>query len=552
MSSITRYAIVPVLLLSFAVFSAAANCQTAPTTKVVTGTIAGRITIKGKGAPGIVVIARRQESQQQMAPLRNTTDQDGYYRIVGLTAGSYLLRPLAPAYAMPDENIPRFGGKTVLLAEGEDVQGVDFSLVRGGVIAGKVTDADGRPLIEERLTIVPDDQGNWRGESPLFQNRFQTDDSGVYRIYGIPAGRYRIFVGLAEEDPYSSTRLGRATYKRTYYPDATEPGKAKLIEVNEGAEALNIDITVGRSLPTFAASGNVVDGETGHPIGGLRFGLRRMVGDREGGYVEGMGAVSNSRGEFRMENVTPGKYAIFITQQAAGTEVRAEASHFEIDDKDVTGILIKTVKGLSVSGTIVLEGNTDRTAYAKLAELRVSAFMAKEMARSGQHAPINPDGSFRIGGLLAGNANFWISAQEGRRQVNFNIVRVERDGVVQRGGLEIKPGEQVTGVKLVVSYGTGVVRGEVQYLNGPLPAGGRLDVWIRKVSETDSNSRSQNIDSRGHFRIEGVSAGSYDLHVNAHLPGGRAVPWKQSISVSEGAVSDVVVILDLNPGQLTP
>ena len=51
-----------------------------------------------------------------------------------------------------------------------------------------------------------------------------------------------------------------------------------------------------------------------------------MVGDREGGFVEGMGAVSDSRGEFRIENVTPGKYAIFISGQP-GSEVRAEASY---------------------------------------------------------------------------------------------------------------------------------------------------------------------------------------------------------------------------------
>lgn len=550
MSSITRYAIVLVLSLSFAVFSATANCQTIPTKKVVTGSVAGQVTIKGKGAPGIVVIIRGQDPQRAAA-FRGTTDQDGNYRIVGLTAGSYQLRPLAPAYAMPDENISRSGGKSVLLAEGEDVQGVDFSLVRGGVITGKVTDADGRPIIEERITVVPDGQGN-QGQPQVVLGRFQTDDRGIYRIYGIPAGRARIFVGLAEEDPYSSTRIGRANYKRTYYPDTTDPNKAKLIEVNEGMEVTNIDITVGRSLPTFTASGKVVDGETGKTIPGLRFGLRRMVGDREGGFVEGMGAFSDGRGEFRMENVTPGKYAIFIAGQG-GSEVRAEASYFEIVDQDVTGVLVKTVKGLSVSGTVVLEGSNDKSVFAKLAELRVQAYVRNEISGSGQVAPINPDGSFRVGGLLAGNANFWLTAERGRRQVNFNILRVEREGVVQRHGLEIKPGEQVTGVKLVVSYGAGIVRGEVQFLNGPLPAGGRVDVSLRKVTDTVANGRPSSVDSRGHFQIEGVSAGDYDLHVNAYVPGRPQISTKQSLSVSDGAVSDVVVIMDLKPGrEMTP
>ncbi len=469
MSSIARCATVLGLSLGFAVFSSAANCQTNPTKKVATSTVAGQVTIKGKGAPGIVVLIRNQDSPRARA-LKDTTDQDGNYRIANLPAGNYQIRPLAPAYTMVDENISR-AGKLLLLAEGEDVQGIDFSLVRGGVITGKVTDPEGRPVVEERLTIVPDDQGNYRGQRQVVAGRFQTDDRGVYRIFGIPAGRFRIFVGLAEDDPASPTRLGPVAYKRTYYPDTTDSNKAKLIEVSEGAEATNIDITVGRSLPTFAASGKVVDGETGQPISGLRFGLRRMVGGSEGGFVEGMGALSNSRGEFRMENVTPGKYAIFILAQA-GSEVRAEASYFEVVDQDVTGVLVKTVKGLSVSGSVVLDGPYEKSVLAKLAELQVRAYVASEISGSGQDAPINPDGSFRVGGLLAGKANFWLAAKDQRRQVNFHILRVERDGSIQRQGVEIKPGEQVSGVKLLVSYGTGIIRGEVQFLNGPLPAGG--------------------------------------------------------------------------------
>jgi hypothetical protein len=135
-------------------------------------------------------------------------------------------------------------GKMLMLAEGEDVQGIDFSLVRGGVIAGKVTDADGRPVIEERLTIVPEGQDNRnpRMSAPVFAGGFQTDDRGVYRIYGTPAGRYKIFVGAADHEYSPGVRFGRIAYRRTFYPDAAEAEDAKVIEVSEGSEATNIDI----------------------------------------------------------------------------------------------------------------------------------------------------------------------------------------------------------------------------------------------------------------------------------------------------------------------
>ena len=124
----------------------------------------------------------------------------------------------------------------LLLSEGEDVQGIDFSLVRGGVIAGKVTDADGRPIIEERITVVPDDPGNRSQGQPVVPVDFKLMTVASIESTEFPAGRYRISMGLAEDDPYSSTRVGRAAYKRTYYPDTTDPNKAKLVDVIEGAK----------------------------------------------------------------------------------------------------------------------------------------------------------------------------------------------------------------------------------------------------------------------------------------------------------------------------
>ncbi len=132
-------------------------------------------------------------------------------------------------------------------------------------------------------------------------------------------------------------------------------------------------------------------------------------------------------------------------------------------------------------------------------------------------------------------------------------MRVERDGVVRPRSIEIKAGEQTTGIKIIVRYGTGSIRGEVKLENGPLPPGGRVVVWIKKLGDTEANFRPYTVDARGHFLIEGVAAGSYELDVNANIPGRRAPPsTKQPIDVSEGTVTAVVVSLDLksNPDQL--
>src|SRR6266498_1743976 len=187
MSSLPRYAVNLALIFSCTVFPTAANSQTTTLKKAVTNSVSGRVTIHGKGAVGIVVGIRNSNFSRQPAPaLKATTDQDGNYRITDIPAGNYQVSPLAPAYVAPDLFSPPARGKTLLLGEGEDVQGIDFSLVRGGVITGKVTDADGRPVIEERLTILPEGQDNRDRQmsSPVFAGGFRTDDRGVYRIYG--------------------------------------------------------------------------------------------------------------------------------------------------------------------------------------------------------------------------------------------------------------------------------------------------------------------------------------------------------------------------------
>jgi hypothetical protein len=555
MSSLPRYAIVLAFVLSCACFPTKASSQAKTQKKTPTSSVSGRITIHGKGAPGIIVGIRTSDFSQGLSPaLKATTDQDGNYQITNIPPGNYQVSPMAPTYVVADLVGSRARGKTLLLAAGEDVQGIDFSIVRGGVIAGRVTDADGGPVIEERLTIVPEDQANLRGQMspPVVAGAFQTDDRGMYRIYGIPAGRYKISVGVAEQDVSVSMRFGRVVYKRTFYPDATDPDAAKVVEIHEGTEATNIDITVGRSLPGFAASGKVVDGESGQAVMSVTLGLRRVVNDRES-RVMGLFTAANSKGEFRLENLTPGKYGVFISPQP-GSEEWADVVPFEVIDQDVTGLLLKTLKALTITGNVTLDGAYDKSVFAKLAELRLQAYVSSETASgSSQGSHINADGSFRLGGLTPGHVDFFLTTQDGRPPVSFTILRVERDGVIQPRGVELKAGEETTGLKITVSYGTGSIRGEVKVENGPLPQGGRVVVWIKKLGDTGSKFRSYNLDARGHFLIEGVAAGSYELNVNANIPGRQTPPSaKQPIEVSDGTVNDVVVTLDLksNPEQL--
>ncbi|HEX7773124.1 MAG TPA: carboxypeptidase-like regulatory domain-containing protein, partial [Pyrinomonadaceae bacterium] len=144
MSFSTRY--LPAVLLTILSIPTSLWAQAAPKqpTKAPRGSVSGRVTIKEKSAQGVVVSLRRNDFMNQFeVAQRATTDQDGNYRIVNVPPGTYEVTPSAPAFVPSDLKEQR--NKTVLVGEDEDVENINFALVRGGVITGRVTDADGRP-----------------------------------------------------------------------------------------------------------------------------------------------------------------------------------------------------------------------------------------------------------------------------------------------------------------------------------------------------------------------------------------------------------------------
>ncbi len=137
-----------ILSLSTSLFGQSTTKETA---KVPRGSISGRVTIKDRGVPGIAIGWRKGDVYTPFEPYqKTTTDQDGFYRISNLAPGSYSIQAAAPAFVVSDTGRQ----KGVLVGEDENVEGINFALVRGGVITGRVTDADGRPVIEQQVNVT--------------------------------------------------------------------------------------------------------------------------------------------------------------------------------------------------------------------------------------------------------------------------------------------------------------------------------------------------------------------------------------------------------------
>lgn len=459
-----------------------------------------------------------------------------------LPGGRYYLVPLAPAYFTPSEDRMIASGKPVTLTKGETVEGVELKLIPGGVITGRVTTAAGQPVIGQSIYLRATDQRT-REQSPIStqgDQRFKTDDRGVYRIYGLPAGRFTVSVQSDAAGP--SVRI--------FHPDAKEESQARQVEVVAGMVVENIDIKLPPITRSYEASGRVIDEATGQPISKISVG--RSLLEANSNRAVGMtgGQAVDDRGAFRFPNLAPGRYAVYV--EIGGGEYYSDEVVFEVTDQDVTGLEIRARHGASLSGVVVIEGDRDPSVMSDLSRPHVG--VGRQAGGMGAGSDVNADGRFRISGLPPDKFRFilWSGTQQGR----LSMLGAERDGVPLPEWFEVAAGEQVSGLRIIAAYGAGVVRGQVQVVGGTLPEGTRLSVSARRVDfpSRPSSATPASVDARGRFLIEGLATGVHEISLTAYVPpqsGGRGPsplqpPVRQTVSVTSGAESEVTLNLDLN------
>jgi hypothetical protein len=490
------------------------------------GSIAGRVTLRGTPVSGVLVLVQ-SEPPIGGDQARGKTDANGQYRITNLPAGSYSVVASALALTSVDER-DQYGRK-ITLDRGETRENVDFSLVRGGAITGRVSEANGRPIIEEPISVIALPAAGPHQPYYRASQVMSTDDRGVYRVYGLPPGRYKVSVGAGAGSSYRRLDQGQAYYPQTYHPGVSDESKAGIVDLIEGGEVSGVDIVVGGRARTFEASGRILDAETGQPQPGINWGYG-------GSAMSTFGKQSDEKGGFKITGLMPGRYSVF-----AGCEgdYYMDQIEFDLTDHDVTGLEIRRHRGASISGRVVVDGVSDPAVLSKLTHVSLSA--------GAVGSSIDPDGSYYFCGLRPGRVK--VSARSWRSS-GFWLLRVERDGVDVREGIDVSPGDHVTDVRIVLAYATGVIRGQVTVPGYDLPQGVRLQINAHRLGDEDrSSDLFAETDERGRFVIEGLISGEYELSAGSSfisVPGARILPLqhvKQRVIVTNGTESVVTLVV---------
>jgi len=519
-----------------------------------TGSIAGHVTIAGKPAGGIPVslMPDPQTGRRERLAISSTTDGEGHFQLTHVPVGRFYVMAFAPAFYSEGDVGGYSEGKAVTLAEGESLDDFSIALRRGGVITGRLTDAMGRPLIRQHVNLY---RISPKGEKQEYylrnRNETETDDRGIYRLYGLPPGRYAVSAGTPLRQGDARMGQGSNYYPQTFYPGTSDEAKASEVEVTEGGEMTAIDIALGRAEKAYTVTLRLVAGESGKPVAGVRCGYGSM--DPSGHYMgaSAIGQESNAKGVCRLEGIVPGKYFALVAVLPDGSQnYTYDPTPFEITDADVSDVEIKLQAGASISGTVIIEGigAQDAAAYFRNLYISVSVPTAARAPRF-TRPEIKADGSFSISGLPPGKARITVySFPRG----SSPLLRVERDGVEQTEGLEIAAGENISGVRIVVGIGTGVIRGELKIPDGTLPEGVRLFVTARRAGDSNpQNQYSAYCDARGRFVLENLMPGDYEISAGSSVAadGPAAAPvrfqgGRKSVSVTNENVAQVTIILE--------
>lgn len=281
------------------------------------------------------------------------TDDEGRFAFVDLPAGAYSVHASRPAFLKNAFGASRPGrtGTPIALAAGEHARDITVILPRGSAIEGLLRDSAGDPAPGMRVEAIRI-QRHAQGERGERAGVAFTDDRGMYRVYGLPAGEYvlaatpSIVVGglgeigaptEAEVDALLAAALRRSSapapaapapsrpepplpapvrrgisMPATYFPGTVSSGDARRVSLGANDDMTGMDFAM--QISSAATVTGTIVAQSGQAMPQVMVQIRAWGPELPvfGGAASGGPSVTTNRadGTFRIANVAPGRYRI--------------------------------------------------------------------------------------------------------------------------------------------------------------------------------------------------------------------------------------------------
>lgn len=339
---------------------AAAESGRAPSTAASgaqsTGRISGRVTAAATGRAvrnALIRIVRWEGgtgSQQSV-----NSDAEGRFAFERLAPGSYQLTVRADGYVPVDygQRTAREPGKRIELHDGQQFETADLALFRPNAIEGRVVDELGDPAPGILIQVA-------RPEFVVGKNRLMplggtvqnglSDDTGRFRVWGLPPGDYVIVVlsgPFANED--------RAGFAPTFFPGTTAARDATPIHLDIGQDRLDIVMPLVPA-PAVTLSGRItgLDSESQRRPALI---LLQTYGGDVRAFISARGS-ADADGSFRFRNVPAGDYVLQAMLTGAGQGGFGGFGSLAVSAAtDLDGLTLTIGVGATLRGRISFEGD---------------------------------------------------------------------------------------------------------------------------------------------------------------------------------------------------
>ena len=474
--------------------------------KTGSGEIRGRVTDADTGEP----LRRARVSlscADQSVSRAVRSDLEGRFVLDRLPACRCSMSVSKPSYLTLayGQTRPSESSRLIELADGQTVEKLDMALPRGGVITGRVTDDLGDPVAQVRVAAMRRAYSYTEGHRRLVPvgNGGETDDLGRFRLSGLAAGTY--VVGTSFTPVFWARPENGPAFVPTYYPGTPHVAEAQAVTVQTGRERAGTDfaLAVGR---TVSVSGTVVD-SSGRPHPTATVSIT---------YSEGSGSIRlgvpvEVSGQFRATNVVPGEYVLSaqVGEWYTG-EGESATLPISVAGEDITGLTLVLGGGARLIGRVEFAEGVSPDFAATALRVVTSVEVASLPRSSG----VRGDWSFEVRIVDAGRNRFSASGLPAGWWIAAIFVG---DRAVPDGVFEVRPGETVAGVRIVLSNrpravlsgnaiderGRPIARYKVVVFSqdrSRWPAGGQSFAPVSVISSPDL---------RGEFKVSNLRPGQY-------------------------------------------